>query len=90
LLGRTPDLERFTPTVKHDPEADAVYVRLAEGATARTLELDDLRMVDIDDRGTVLGVELLEVSGGVDLRDVPDRDVVMSLLRDLPVRVVAA
>jgi uncharacterized protein YuzE len=55
------------PHVRHDTESDAIYVRLNEGTAARTRALDDLRLVDVAEDGTIIGVEFLDVSGGIDL-----------------------
>ena len=59
------------PTVSFDAEADALYVYLNPGTVKETVSLGDLRMVDYSDDGTVVGIEFVSVSAGVDLRDVP-------------------
>jgi uncharacterized protein YuzE len=53
--------------VTHDPEADALYLYLTESpagarAAARTEEVADGVMLDFDDQGRVIGVEVLSVS----------------------------
>lgn len=83
-------MPRSYPCVRHDAESDALYVYLHPGASARTTQLDDRRMVDIADDGTVIGIESLDVSGGVDLRDVPFPDTVAALLEPLPLDILAA
>ncbi len=51
-------------SVSFDPEVQASYIRLGvTGSVARTTELDDRVMVDFDADGTVLGVEILGVTG---------------------------
>jgi uncharacterized protein YuzE len=60
--------------VSYDPVADAVYVKLESDIRAkrtRTRRLDSNRLVDLAADGRVLGVELLWVSEGVDLRGIP-------------------
>ncbi len=57
--------------VSYDPEADALYVQLAEGTPHKTRALGDLRLMDLAEDGTVLGVEFISASAGVDLSDVP-------------------
>lgn len=54
-------------SVQFDQDADALYVRLLQGNVARTISLDDHRLVDVGDDGSVLGVEFIDVSGGIDL-----------------------
>ena len=43
----------------YDQRADALYIRLRGGATARTECLDDWTMVDVDATGAALGIEVL-------------------------------
>lgn len=49
------------PTVRaeYDREADALYIRLREGDVARSVEVDDVRVVDLDTTGAPIGVEIL-------------------------------
>ncbi len=52
----------MTMEVKHDPEADAVYITLTDGQVAETRTLRDsgpLINVDLDAEGNVLGVEVV-------------------------------
>jgi len=57
---------RFT----YDDEVDALYVYLREGrATSSSLEVDAGRVLDLDDRGAPVGVEILGASRGVRLTD---------------------
>lgn len=58
-------------SVDFDQESDVLYVRLADAAVARSVSLDDLRLVDYSADGRVVGVEFIDVSEGVDLHDVP-------------------
>lgn len=59
------------PSVTYDEEADALYVPLAEGLSATQSFVDDCRILDYSAEGSVLGVEFLCVSEGIDLRDRP-------------------
>jgi uncharacterized protein YuzE len=44
----------------YDREADALYVRLvADAGVARTIEVDDYRILDLDEHGQVVGLEVL-------------------------------
>lgn len=56
----------------YDRKADAVYVVLSSKPYARGENLDDARRVDYAEDGTPIGVELLYVSQGVDLTDLPN------------------
>ena len=68
--------------VDYDQEADAIYIRIVEGDVARSVPLDDLRMIDYAADGAVLGIEFVDVSGGVDLHDVPFAEQVEQAIRD--------
>jgi uncharacterized protein YuzE len=59
-------------TASYDPEADALYVRLADGARARTIEVDDVVYVDVDEGGRAVGLELLYPSLGLDAQKIAD------------------
>ncbi len=80
-----------TSPVTFDAEADALYVRLRDGSSARQAMLDDARIIDYSEDGAVIGVEFLGASDGVDLDDVPFAPTVASLIHDsgLPIRVLA-
>ncbi|MDZ7729642.1 MAG: DUF2283 domain-containing protein [Dehalococcoidia bacterium] len=52
-------------------EADVLYVVFQEDTVARTTHLDDLRLVDYSADGGVLGIEFIDASSGIDLRDIP-------------------
>ena len=70
------------PSVNFDEEADVLYVHLAAGEVAETTALGDLRMVDRAADGTILGIEFISASAGIDLRDVPLAGVVSQAIGD--------
>jgi uncharacterized protein YuzE len=43
----------------YDSEADALYVRLTDGRVARSMELGDCVVVDLDADGQARGVEII-------------------------------
>lgn len=45
----------------YDPEADAAYIRIANGKVAETAEAGPF-VYDMDERGRVLGIEILFAS----------------------------
>ena len=57
--------------LEHDPEADAVYVYLGRKKYAYGVDIDGQRRVDYSADGTPIGVELLNVSTGVNLSGLP-------------------
>jgi len=48
--------------IKYDPGADALYVKLKEGKVADSEEVGKGVIVDYDDKGEVIGIELIEFS----------------------------
>lgn len=75
--------------LRHDPTADALYLLVHPGKVARTVPLDDSRIVDYDCDGNVLGYEFLGVSSGLATSGIP-RDVIEYIQRRQPwVRMVA-
>jgi uncharacterized protein YuzE len=47
--------------VELDAEANAVYVRLSDASVARTVDANRDVLVDLDERGATVGVEVLGV-----------------------------
>lgn len=75
---------------RHDTEADAVYIRLSDKKYAYGEELDPERRIDYAVDGTPIGVELLCVSTGVDVRDLPEQRAIARLLSRHQVRVLTS
>ncbi len=55
----------------YDPEADTLYVRFTDAEVSHTTSLGDLRLVDYDAKDEIVGIEFIDVSGGIDLHDLP-------------------
>ena len=51
---------------EYDPQADALYIRLAAGTVAETDEVRPGVILDYDANGKVLGIEMLNVSQTAD------------------------
>lgn len=78
------------PRVTYNKGADAAYIYLREDAQiARTRNLDGVRLIDYAEDSEPVGIELLDVSEGVNLDDLPARDVIASLLEQQHSRVFA-
>ncbi len=79
--------------VTYDEDADVLYVGLVEGdpSVARTATLDDLRMIDYSSDGGVLGIEFVDATAGIDLRDIPFRETVERLIGEsgLSIKILA-
>ena len=46
----------------YDQEADAMFIELREGEFAKNKKLNDFTILDLDDEGNLLGIELLDIS----------------------------
>ena len=68
--------------VRYDEGADALYVQLNDLPAAKTTPVDDLRLIDYSADGRVVGVEFLQVSGGIDLSALPFMHRIEELIRD--------
>lgn len=76
------------PRLEYDAEADALYIYLRDfEKVARTQHIGHSRNVDYDAEGNIPGVEFWNVQGGLDLGDVPERDIVTQVLEGQPFRV---
>jgi len=69
--------------VEYDPAVDAVAIDFrgfGAGASARVVRLDRDRALDYNADGRLVSIELLNVSRGVDLKDLPEAEVVAGAL----------
>lgn len=74
---------------QYDKNADCAYILIHELTYAYSKEIDETRFVDYAKDGTVLGVELLYVSGGVDTTDLPYEHEIGNLLEKHGVKIFA-
>jgi uncharacterized protein YuzE len=75
--------------LEHDTAADAIYIRLRRKRYSRGTDLDDSRRVDYAADGDPIGIELLNVSLGVDLDDLPRAAEVAKLLAANGIKIFA-
>jgi uncharacterized protein YuzE len=57
--------------VEYDKEADAIYIHFLGGIYSYGKDIDNERRIDYDNNGQPIGIELLCVSEGVILDDLP-------------------
>lgn len=74
---------------EYDMNADCVYIRINDLPYAYSKEIDETRFVDYAQDGTVIGIELLYVSGGVDTSDLPYESEIGKLLEKHGVKIFA-
>ena len=72
--------------VRYDPEADAIYVALRDhgGQVRSRNEGDWRRVVDYNEAGEPVGVELLAVSTGIDLDGLPEAEAIGAAIASFP------
>jgi uncharacterized protein YuzE len=73
--------------VQYDPEVDALYFVLRSvepGGVQGTRQLDERRLVHLDQDGEPVGVEILFATEGIDLDGLPEADQIRLALLSLP------
>lgn len=48
--------------LKYDDQADAIYLTFKNGKVNKTLEVGENTLIDIDEKGKILGLEILDFS----------------------------
>lgn len=74
---------------EYSETADAIYIRFNDLPYAYGKDLDDDRRVDYAANGDVIGVELLGVSAGVYLDDLPQHEMIARVLGEHRIPVFA-
>lgn len=74
---------------EYDPEADCAYIHINDLPHGYSREIDETRFVDYAEDGTVIGVELLYVSSGVDISGLPYESEIAKLLEGHQVKIYA-
>jgi uncharacterized protein YuzE len=64
--------------IEYDQQADAMYIRLRAGKVIESEEVRPGVVLDFDDQGQVLGIEMLDVSQRTD----NPRELAMELIGD--------
>jgi len=75
--------------VEHDKEADAIYIYLSDDKYAYGRDIDNERRIDYNANDQPMGIELLCVSEGVILYDLPYPNEVAKILIDKHIKVYA-
>ena len=75
--------------LEHDPDADAIYIHLRDLPYAFGEDLDHERRIDYAADGQPIGVELLCVSQGVNVDDLPEKEAITRLLEEHNIKVFA-
>jgi len=73
---------------EYDKHSDAAYFEFSTARPTRQVKLDDARIIDYAADGSVVGVEFISPSRGVDLADVPMAGEIVKAARHLGFPVV--
>ena len=75
--------------LRHDKKADAIYISLSDKPYSYGKDLDDERRIDYDANGNPRGIELLCVSAGVIIGNLPNQADVERLLGKEGIKIFA-
>jgi uncharacterized protein YuzE len=56
--------------IEYSKEADAIYVYFKEAFVAKSKEIEDGVVIDFDEKGQLIGIEVLDVSQRFSLSDI--------------------
>jgi Protein of unknown function (DUF2283). len=56
--------------IEYSKEADAIYVYFKEEFVAKSKEIEDGVVIDFDEKGQLIGIEVLDVSQRFSLSDI--------------------
>lgn len=45
--------------IRYDPDVDAMYITMKKGFSSRTEEIDKNTLIDFNEKGELIGIELL-------------------------------
>ena len=74
---------------QYDFDSDCAYILINDLPHSYSKDFDDARFIDYASDGTVIGIELLYVSGGVDVTDLPYGKEISALLESNNIKVFA-
>jgi len=72
---------------QYDYDSDCAYITINALPHSYSKEIDDARFIDYASDGTVIGIELLYVSGGVDVSGLPYEKEIGQLLEDNQIKI---
>lgn len=66
--------------ISYDKDADAMYIKLANGKFGKNREIHEGIILDLDRDGRLLGIEILEISARYPLEEIARLDIEMPLM----------
>lgn len=65
--------------IQYDKTADALYLNLKKGKTAKTIKMKNRLLVDVDRGGNIVGIEVLNVSAHIPRKNLSSIEVGMPI-----------
>ena len=62
-----------------DVKADALYIKFQEGKFAKNKRIDEDTIIDLDAKGRLLGIEMLNVTKKISMKDLSDVSIKLPL-----------
>ena len=56
--------------IEYDKEADALYIQLREAQVDDNIDIEEGVTVDLDEKGHIVGIEILDASKKLSLKDI--------------------
>lgn len=69
------------PEAAYNIESDILFIKFSDDPVARTGELGWWTIIDYGWDGSVLAVEFVNASQGIDPRDLPNRDIIEPIIQ---------
>ncbi len=73
--------------IQYDKIADAMYIRLRDGKIKGTVKFNDRMMIDVDQKGDAIGVELLDASLQLLVKGIKNFE--KSVMKGIPVEITS-
>jgi uncharacterized protein YuzE len=61
--------------ITFDEKADALYIQFQKGSIAKTRKVNDGVLIDIDKKGRLFGIEILDVSQRMPKKSITDLNI---------------
>jgi uncharacterized protein YuzE len=70
--------------INYDKISDAIYFFLKKGKVKKTVKMDDRLIVDIDSKGNILGIEMLNAStqSTLDIKKIQKEGIPFNVISD--------
>ena len=58
--------------ISYDKKADAMYIEFKKGEFAKNKKIDNFTIIDLDQKGNMLDIELLEISKRIPIKSLSE------------------